>query len=123
VTDNSTDLKTTKIIRSEKRELQVGWLSSAEYYEGKGIVELEFSPKKRVLLKARQDLKNHTDLSFSFKIIKAARKVTSIEFIIKSQKFSIEHTCEDGVDIHNLFELVRVLPVSVLNFSRRTVLL
>ena len=168
-------LEKALIIRSEKRELQVGWLSSAEYYEGKGIVELEFSPKmkpyllqlrdafikyqlknvmplrstysiriyellkqyenigkrtftltgfrtilgitsekltrfhdfkKRVLLKAQQDLKNHTDLSFSFKVIKAARKVTSIEFIIKSQKLTIEHTCEDGVDIHNLFEFV-----------------
>jgi plasmid replication initiation protein len=168
-------LEKALIIRSEKRELQVGWLSSAEYYEGKGLVELEFSPKmkpyllqlrdafikyqlknvlplrstysiriyellkqyenigkrtftlndfrtiigissekltrfhdlkKRVLLKAQQDLKNHTDISFTFHVIKAARKVSSIEFIIKSQKLTIETKCEEGADIHSLFDLV-----------------
>jgi len=168
-------LEKALVIRSEKRELQVGWLSSAEYYEGKGLVELEFSPKmkpyllqlrdafikyqlknvmplrstysiriyellkqyenigkrtfafdefrkiigvssdklirfhdfkKRVLLKSQQDLKNHTDISFTFKVIKAARKVSSLEFNIKSQKLTIENDCENGVDIHKLFDLV-----------------
>jgi ribosomal protein L17 len=153
----------------------VGWLSSAEYYEGKGLVELEFSPKmkpyllqlrdafikyqlknvlplrstysiriyellkqyenigkrtftliefrkildvspekltrfhdfkKRILLKAQEDLKNHTDISFTFNVIKAARNVSSIEFIIKSKKLTIEPEREEEADIHNLFDLL-----------------
>ena len=36
-------------------ELQIGWLSSAEYLEGSGYVELEFSPKlKPYLLNLKQ---------------------------------------------------------------------
>ena len=168
-------LEKVLVIKNDKRELQVGWLSSAEYYEGKGVIELEFSPKmkpyllqlrdafikyqlknvmplrsnysiriyellkqyenigkrtftlsafrkilgispdklirfhdfkKRVLLKAQEDLKNHTDLFFSFKVIRSDRKVSSIEFFIKSQKLVIEHTCERGFGVQNLFEIV-----------------
>lgn len=32
--------------------------------------------------------------------------MSSIEFIIKSQKLTIETKCEEGADIHNLFDLV-----------------
>ena len=37
-------------IKKEKSFLQVAWLSSAEYFEGEGIVELEFSPKLKPYL-------------------------------------------------------------------------
>lgn len=33
-----------------KRELQISWLSSAEYFDGQGFVELEFSPKLKPYL-------------------------------------------------------------------------
>ena len=43
------------IIHKPGSELQIGWLSSAEYFDGKGYVELEFSPKlKPYLLKLKE---------------------------------------------------------------------
>jgi len=49
---NATERLMQKIIKikKEKSFLQVAWLSSAEYYEGEGIVELEFSPKLKPYL-------------------------------------------------------------------------
>lgn len=42
-------------IRSEKSLLQISWLSSAEYFKGKGYVELSFDPKlKPYLLQLKQ---------------------------------------------------------------------
>ncbi|MBF0465628.1 MAG: replication initiation protein [Nitrospirae bacterium] len=135
--------------------LQIAWFSSAQYFDGKGYVELEFSPKlkpyllglkerflsyrlqnviqlkssysiriyellkqyekigtrifkisefkkmlglgneyplyshfkERVITVAQKELKVQTDISFEFREIKLARKVTEIEFlIIKNEK-------------------------------------
>ena len=45
----------TLLIKKSESELQIGWLSSAEYFDGKGYVELEFSPKlKPYLLKLKE---------------------------------------------------------------------
>lgn len=38
------------IIKKPESTLQIGWLSSAEYFYGKGFVELEFSPKLKPYL-------------------------------------------------------------------------
>jgi plasmid replication initiation protein len=38
------------ILKDEGRELQLTWLSSADYYEGKGIVEIEISEKMKPFL-------------------------------------------------------------------------
>lgn len=38
------------IIKKPDSTLQIGWLSSAEYFYGKGFVELEFSPKLKPYL-------------------------------------------------------------------------
>ncbi|MBS4068047.1 MAG: replication initiation protein [Sulfurimonas sp.] len=38
------------IIKKAESILQIGWLSSAEYFYGKGFVELEFSPKLKPYL-------------------------------------------------------------------------
>jgi len=45
----------TLIIKKPGSELQVGWLSSSEYFDGKGYIELEFSPKlKPYLLRLKE---------------------------------------------------------------------
>lgn len=57
-----------------KRELQIGWVSSADYYENQGYIELEFSPKLRpylLELKSRftqYQLKNIIKLKSSYSI-------------------------------------------------------
>ncbi len=62
------------IIKSDKSELQIGWLSSAEYFQGEGYVELEFSPKlKPYLLQLKERftkyyLQNIIQLSHSYSI-------------------------------------------------------
>ncbi len=38
-------LKKTFTIVKDESKLQLSWLASAEYFEGHGIIELEFSPK------------------------------------------------------------------------------
>lgn len=58
----------------EERELQIGWLSSAEYFEKQGYVELEFSPKlKPYLLELKSkftkyQLKNVAGLKSAYSI-------------------------------------------------------
>ena len=58
----------------EKKELQIGWLASAEYFEGEGFVELEFSPKLKPYLLALKEcftqyqLKNVIALKRSYSI-------------------------------------------------------
>ena len=48
-------LEKVLFIKTAGSELQVGWLCSAEYFDGKGYVELEFSPKlKPYLLKLKE---------------------------------------------------------------------
>jgi len=42
--------------------------------------------KKRVLLKAQEELKKYTDISFTFEEIKQGRKIVTIKFIINNQK-------------------------------------
>ncbi len=69
-------LKRVLIIRNIENdsELQIGWLASAQYYHGKGYVELEFSPKlKPYLLELRSrftsyQLKNVLKLKSSYSI-------------------------------------------------------
>lgn len=156
-------LEKVLVIYGDKRELQVGWLASAEYYEGKGVIELEFSQKMKpyllqlrdafikyklknvltlrstysiriyellkqyesigkrsftlddlrkildiaadkmtrfhdfkrlVLLKSQEDLKKHTDISFTFKLVKKGRMVNTIEFTILPQKVDLESAKE-----------------------------
>ena len=59
---------------TDKKELQIGWLASAEYYEGEGFVELEFSPKLKPYLLALKEcftqyqLKNVISLKRSYSI-------------------------------------------------------
>lgn len=141
-------------IRAESKFIQVAFLSSAIYYEGKGEVALRFDPvlkpyllelkekfikykidqilqltsfysirfyellikwekighfrmtikelrdifninkkqypkyaniKQKILLRAQEELKQKADLYFEFKEIKTIRKVTEIEFIIKTK--------------------------------------
>ena len=61
-------------IRKENSFLQVAWLSSAEYYEGEGTVELEFSPKlKPYLLQLKEkftayELKNIIQFNSTYSI-------------------------------------------------------
>lgn len=61
-------------IREQKSKLQIGWLSSAEYFKGEGCVELEFSPKlKPYLLQLKERftkyyLQNVIQLSHSYSI-------------------------------------------------------
>ena len=58
----------------DKKELQIGWLASAEYSEGEGFVELEFSPKLKPYLLALKEcftqyqLKNVIALKRSYSI-------------------------------------------------------
>lgn len=48
-------LEKVLIIKTADSELQIGWLCSAEYFNRKGFVELEFSPKlKPFLLKLKE---------------------------------------------------------------------
>jgi plasmid replication initiation protein len=64
----------TLLFRKPGSELQIGWLSSAEYFDGKGYVELEFSPKlKPYLLRLKEfftkyQLKNVMQLKSSYSI-------------------------------------------------------
>jgi plasmid replication initiation protein len=143
----------TLIIQTDNSELQIGWLSSSEYFTGAGYVELCFDPKlkpfllrikdnftpyllknvitlksaysirlyellkqyqkigerrfeldklknilgikpdeyklyanfkQKILNPAKKELKEKTDLSFSFKEKKQARKVAEIYFFIKT---------------------------------------
>jgi plasmid replication initiation protein len=43
-------LEKVMTIRQDRSGLQIGWLSSAEYFYGQGYVELEFSPKLKPYL-------------------------------------------------------------------------
>lgn len=68
------------------RELQIGWLSSAEYFKKQGYVELEFSPKlKPYLLEikttyTKYQLKNIAGLksSYSIRIYELLKQYTKI---------------------------------------------
>ncbi|MDP1818135.1 MAG: replication initiation protein [Leadbetterella sp.] len=46
----------TLLIKKPESDLIIGWLSSAEYFKGKGYVELEFSPKMKPYLLQLQEL-------------------------------------------------------------------
>lgn len=50
-------LKRVLVIKNiiDQTELQVGWLASAEYFDGRGFVELEFSPKLKPYLLALKE--------------------------------------------------------------------
>ncbi len=85
--------------------LQVGWLSSAKYIEGKGIVELCFDPElKPFLLQLKErftsyKLKNIIQLKSSFSIriyelLKQYEKVGERAFLIEKLKVSLG--LEDG---------------------------
>ncbi|MEW4370339.1 replication initiation protein [Paenibacillus kandeliae] len=41
--------------------------------------------KKRVLVKAQQEINKHTDISFSFEEMKTGRKITEIKFLLSSK--------------------------------------
>lgn len=55
-----------------------------------GITEKSYSVyqnvKNRIIIQAQKELKEKTDISFEFEEIKTGRKVTSIKFIIKTNK-------------------------------------
>lgn len=73
-------------IKKEKSTLQISWLSSVEYIEGEGIVELEFSPKlKPYLLQLKNrftsyELKDILQLksSYSFRIYELLKQYEKI---------------------------------------------
>ena len=65
----------TVVINKAKSKLVVGWLSSAEYFPGKGYVELEFSPKMRPYL---LQLKQYT--LYNFKDVMQLKVSYSIRF-------------------------------------------
>ncbi|MCY6356197.1 replication initiation protein [Clostridium sp. ZS2-4] len=84
-------------IKKEKSTLQISWLSSVEYIEGEGIVELEFSPKlKPYLLQLKNrftsyELKDILQLksSYSFRIyelLKQYEKIGSRTFNVEELK-------------------------------------
>lgn len=63
------------ILKVEGRELQVTWLSSADYFEGKGIVEIEISEKMKpfLLQLKRQFTKYEIQNVIQFKSVYAFR--------------------------------------------------
>lgn len=69
-------LKRVVVIKNiaDKTELQIGWLASAEYFDGKGYIELEFSPKLKPYFLALKEcftqyqLKNVIALKRSYSI-------------------------------------------------------
>jgi plasmid replication initiation protein len=83
---------------SDDRELQVSWLSSAEYIPDEGAVELEFSPKlKPFLLQLKQhftayELGNVINLkhTYSIRIYELLKQYEKIG----TRKFTIEHLRE-----------------------------
>ncbi len=78
-----------------KRELQVGFLSSADYYDDKGILELCFDPKlKPYLLQLKESF-----TSYRLENVKRFNKVYAIRFYelmkqyqkIGTRRFSVSH--------------------------------
>ncbi|MFP7474290.1 replication initiation protein [Niallia taxi] len=54
--------------------------------------------KSKVLLVAQKEVNNNTDINFMFNEIKTGRKVTSIEFIIKSNIHDIVEVLPEDID-------------------------
>ena len=84
------------ITEPDGRELQIGWLSSAEYFKNQGYVELEFSPKlKPYLLEikttfTKYQLKNIAGLksSYSIRIYELLKQYITIgERLFKVEEF------------------------------------
>lgn len=90
-------LEKVLIIRDGESVLQLSWLSSAEYFKGKGYVELEFSPKLRPYLLQLKDrftsyqLKNVIRLKRSYSVrlyelLKQYEKIGERYFLLENFK-------------------------------------
>ena len=62
--------------------------------------------KSKVLLVAQKEVNNNTDINFEFNEIKTGRKVTSIEFIIRSNIHHIEEVDPDEVELEEEEQLI-----------------
>ncbi|WP_072060514.1 replication initiation protein [Clostridium botulinum] len=84
-------------IRQDKKILQVAWLSSAEYEEGSGLVELQFSPKlKPYMLKLN---KLYTSYKLANILSMKSKYSPRVYEILKCNEFKKEKYIEIEIEI------------------------
>ena len=115
--------KKTVVIQSDKSKLVVNWLSSSEYFRGKGFVELEFSEKLRPYL---LDLKrNYTGFKLTNVLsLQSAYSVRIYELLksfekLKRRSFSIEELRELLVVPPNAYKYYANLKSKVINKAKK----
>ncbi len=90
-------------IRQARSTLQIGWLSSAEYFHGEGFIELEFSPKlKPYLLQLKE---RFTKYAFSYVIrLKHTYSIRFYELLKQYENLGGQRS----FDLENLREILGI---------------
>ncbi|SDN47364.1 Initiator Replication protein [Fictibacillus solisalsi] len=91
-------------LHTDKSILDITWLSSAEYFHGKGYVELEFSPKlKPYLLQLKEKF-----TTYQLKNIVQLRSSYSIRIYELLKQY--EHIGQRTFSLHDLREVIGISP-------------
>lgn len=109
------------IIKKPESTLQIGWLSSAEYFYGKGFVELEFSPKlKPYLLQLKERFTKYQlasvirlKHSYSIRIYELLKQYETIgwRYFVLEELKQILGITPDEYNLYSNFKLKILRPV------------
>lgn len=107
-------------IKEGKKTIQVSWLSSAEYEEGSGMVELEFSPKlKPYMLQLK---KRFTQYQLSNILRMKSKYSPRIYEILKCNKFKHQEYIEMEIEeLRRLLKTENVYP-KYADFKRKIII-